>query len=469
MVADDPQGLLLLAQQFGSADAHRLVPYFEGYISTLRSTSGVTFDWQPLVELIERIVPNLTTADSGVAQVVSNLISQGVGASANPIPDELHERCIAAMATVVETFATPLSTDPEGEGRIGLHHQINHAAGCASDAFMRCLWALWVLRRDDGRSLPPVVREPVEASLANDWGGIEFRHALGEFWFVLEWWEPGWLAAHIDHVWPDGDAHRAINARRTFFFGFLFSETVPLPALASLAEMFGDAVLDFGNEHKSYFDETRLVEPFVHLLTIAWLHDLPGYGFDGVMGAFLDSAPDDVRSAFVRRLGYVSMTKPDNGGIDDRRTWIRRNAYWARRADDLGKGLNITQPSKELSAFCTWLKHSTDTMSALEPRLNISIDHLAEGGYRRDLIAFIAARGVAEPLPSIRVMLRLVERLLEEGTLGIWTTSPEMEAALSAISQGAKPSHRRLIRKIANCFVRAGVTNYQGILNGGSK
>ncbi len=290
------------------------------------------------------------------------------------------------------------------------------------------------------------------------------RHALGEFWFVLDWGEPGWLAAHSGQLWPENTDNATINARRAFLLGFLNASQWSRKPLSAIQLMFADGINDLARIEPEYFDGFGDSNRFVQYLVYGWLYDIDGYSFDGLLGDFVGTVPDVERTRFVRILGRTYWHST-GGPSDFAKTIARRDEYWKRRVSDFGDDLPINVKSEELSAFCVWTKDLGLTVKVVESRLNVSIDHLSDGTYARDLLVFLAARGALEPLPTLRLMNRLFDRLHTDDKLPLWKHySPELDAALDAICGGAKPSHRNLIRQLANTLSRAGLQSQAGRL-----
>ena len=321
LIGEDPEGFLSLAPILGPEDGERLLPYFESYERLLQTQSDpqfatVAFTWEPLLELMERVAAADLRGAPGTAREVARLIDSGVANARNPIPAQLLDRATAVTVNLLDTLAQPLDTDPQQGGQIGRNHQLNHPAGAAADAFMRCVWQALYLATDEQRRLPAQAAPWIAAALKRGWGGLEMRHAFGEFWFVLEWGEPGWLAAHVQGIWPAGADLGSSNARRAFLYGILGSREWRRSALEALRPVIREAIGDLAKREPEYFDEHGLAEPFVRLLVRGWLYDVDGFGLDGLVGEFVQAAPDAERSRFVGLLGREHRVSDSADAVD---------------------------------------------------------------------------------------------------------------------------------------------------------
>lgn len=458
MIREDPASLLSLAPLLDSQDGERLVSYFSAYESILDS-EGVTtgLNWVPLIDLMKRISAGDPAGVRWTSSQMASLVDRGVTSEYNPIPAELLDSALQVTARLIEVFATPLTTEPDYGGRVGLNDQLNSTAGKAADAFMRTVWQKLFLTTDQPQLLPPEARERIANALESGWGGLELRHALGEFWYVLGWGEPGWLATYFERIWPLGDDWAATNARRAFLFGFLQARQWSRPMLQALRPMFADVVQDVGREHPLYLDERQLAEPFVKHLVFGWLYELVGFGFDGLLGDFVNVAPDAIRAAFVRQLGSQYRVSDGGDEPDISSTEARRAEYWRQRVEDLKVRLPVSEPSEELNAFFGWLKNSVGTLRESEERLNASIDHLPEWHNADELLEFISSHGEREPLPALRLLLRFANRLTGDQKLYLWGHNAKLNSAIEAVCQGALPSHRSKILQLADRMMRAGL------------
>jgi hypothetical protein len=454
LVQDDPQGLLALAPLLRPEDGYLLSWFLDAYESLLRDKSAVTFDWSPLIALIQRLASVSSKEMSSVAIELGHLVSSGTASDHNPIPVELLGSTIEAMAAVISNFAKPLGALGEDD-LLRRDHQLNNPAGASADAFMRCIWRKLILASNEELRLPYESLAWITAALDAGWGGREMRHALGEFWFVLRWTDPSWLGAHVDQLWPQGDDPSVVNARHAFLHGFLQASQWTSCALLALRPMFADAIHDLSLDRSIHLDRAELKQALARYLVLGWLYEVEGYDFDGLIGQFVEAAPDADRARFVRQLGRTHRFKRDDSAVDLEDTRERRERYWKRRVDALRKTLPVFEPSEELSAFCSWPIHASESLRRLESRLAVSTDHLT-GGDAGALLKIIAIKAEAEPLPAIRLLLRMADRLITTESMQFWIHSRELEAAIASICRSARPRHRSEIRKIQDRFVMAG-------------
>lgn len=430
---------------------------FESIVGLDNELPDLMFDWLPLIELMERIVDQGPADLPWTSSQMARLVERGVGSKSNPIPIDLVERVATVMGRLLQANARPLDTDPEQGGRIESGHQINSAAGNAANAFMRCVWQQLFLSTEEQRQLPEEARLKIDAALESGWGGLEMRHALGEFWFVPGWGQPGWLETSFDRLWPSQSDWKATNIRRAFLFGFLQASSWSRPSLLALRPLFSEVIQDLVSESPVFLDRQTQSEGLVYHLVLGWLYEVESFDFDDLIGEFVKLAPDEVRATFVRQLGQQIRIVETGDEPDMEVTDARRAEYWTRRADELSKNLPISESSKELAAFLTWLESSRRSLKDSVKLLNVSIDHLPEWGGAHELLKFIAGRAEAEPLYALRLLLRMANRLFIDQRLYIWGHSREIDAAIEALCRGIRPSHYGEARQLADRMMRAGL------------
>lgn len=467
LIRQNPAEMLQLAPELKAEDGERLITYVSAYENVLDSTTALAgFDWIPLLELMERIIADCPAKNPRTCGQMASLIDRGITSTHNPIPTESLHRALTITAQVLGSLAHPLETDPDAGGRVRLGDQLNEPAGKAADAFMRCVWQMLFLAVDETRHLPAEASAWIDKALEDGWGGLEMRHALGEFWFVLEWGEPGWLSRHADDLWPQSDEMASIHARRAFLFGFLQARTLSQAALEALQRMFVDAILDLNRDDRMYLDDEQFGGRFAQSVVYGWLYDVDQFDFDGLLGEFLGVASDTLRAEMVRQLGGLYRLSENGNATDIQATEAKRDEYWRRRVDHLKDRLSVSEVSKELGTFVAWGQSSQYTLRSLEKRLSVSIDHLPEGRSAHDLFELIAAKGAEEPLPALRLLIQFCDRLLFEKRLYLWGRDRGLHAAIDAVCKGAKPSHRSRILQLADRMLRAGLVEMSTKLQG---
>jgi hypothetical protein len=458
LVREDPEGLLDVTPLLGPEDAEIVESYIGAYVTLSEANAAVAFRWEPLIKLLSRVVDEDPDTQGELPFKIGHLIGNGAASQFSPIPADLLDSTLALLAVLISAHATPLDAEPVTGAWRGRIHQLNSVAGIAADALMSVIWRQLRSAQEDERRLQDVATGWIERALSDGWGGQEMRHAQGQYGAVLEWGEPGWLAAHLDDVWPPGDDEAAVNARRMFLHGFLHADSWSLRALRILRPMFADGNNDLARERPLYFDEPGQRESFLRQLAAGWLNEVEG--FDALLEEFLRVATDAERASFVRELGQQFRFDPASKGVDYAGTLVKRDAYWKRRVDELSISLPVAERSEELGAFCSWTDRMHQSLRSLETRFNVSIDHLANGFSTADLLEYIAARGEHQPLPALRLLNRLAERLFTDRDLHLWAQSHELEAALDAACQGARPHHRPLVRQLADQLIRSGLMDY---------
>lgn len=452
LVHEDPEGLLALVQHIGPDDGERLAAYFDAYDTLLDSGTHSTFDWEPLIYLIERVVEGATEIPQTVTHA-ARLIREGIINTQIPLPHALLDRSMIAMAKAIEELSQPFDVDPELTLSVD---QLNHPAGAAANALMLSLHRKLELEPEP-RQIPRVAQPWIDAALAEGWGGVQMRHSLGQFWPTLEWAEPGWLSTHSEQLWPTTAAPRSVNAKRAFLAGFVEEGSTSAVSVQALVRMFSDLIEDLELEEPIYLYRDDVVDAIVQRLAIAWLWELAGFGFEGLLGTFVATAPDNARARLVWHLGRMHRFNADNP-LDLEATRARQDEYWQCRVDDLGSRLPVAEASKELSTFFGWPMLASWSLSELEERLNVGVDHLAEGSYVVHLLKLISVHAEREPEPALRLLIRILDRLHVERAIGRWRHSRDLEAALDAIRRGAKAEQHEQILRMADFLVRGGLS-----------
>jgi hypothetical protein len=460
LVDEDPAGLLALAPFLDARDSDLIETYVGAYSTALTTKNETPFDWEPLVELMERVTRAEIATVRSATGYMGRFIREGLLSEQQPIPSEHLAPVASILARIIGAFATELSAPPISDSWMGRIHQLNHDAGIAADTFMLTIWRMLRVKNPEERHLPDEISAWIDMALDVGWGGQEMRHALGQYGSILGWGEPGWLFNHLEAVWPCGDSREAVNARRLFLHGLLHATHWSLTEIEVLLPVLSEAVRDLGREEPLYFSEAGQRGPFVTYLVLGWLNDCQGFGFDGLIGKFTKVAPDTVRAMFVRELGRHFRMSRGQEQLDYDGTLAKRDKYWSWRIDELGHVLPVSEPSEELSTFCSWQEYPQRSLRSLEPRFVVSIDHLTDGFHAMHLLEYIAARGESEPLPALRLLHRLADHLLTTHKLALWTENRELEAALDAACRGSRPTHRRQVRQLTDVLVRGGLTSY---------
>jgi hypothetical protein len=292
-------------------------------------------------------------------------------------------------------------------------------------------------------------------------GGIEFRYALGQFWFVLEWLDQGWIQERTDQLWPSGTTDVSENARRAFLFGMVNSwhyyQGWSRRMLSALVQMFKDCVDDLAKTERIYFYERGLIEPFAQYLSLGWLNGVAEYGENGIFGDLFDSARDEERGEIIRVL--CRNYRFADGAVDFEGTREMKLEFWRKRGERISSVLPYGTPSKELTAYSYWPNQLGLSLTEAEPYLEPTIAHLERSFAFEEIENLIRVKGLTETLPAIRLLEKLVERMKVEPEIRWRATS--LRNAMDSICKGARASHKTRIRRLAEVMLAEGLLDYR--------
>ena len=294
LVRRDPDEMLTFCRLLREDDFPDAFSYFSAYLSLVKD--GVTFAWRPLVELCERLSPDPPADRGGVSWAVSWLLCDGLSNRDFGIPVDLLGRTLAVVIRIIDGLFTPLS---RGVERPDLTvHQLNDPAGRAADGLLFYIWRSNVAD-PRSRHIPDDAASYLQRALDDAWGGVELRHAIGNYVNILEWCEPGWLRAHMDSLWPASGTDEASNARVAFWNGYLWTPQLGAEVMISLTRQYSAVLRAFSGDNNPYLGERQLLERLAEHLVIGWLRDVKGFSFNDLLGEFVQTAPDALRAHAV--------------------------------------------------------------------------------------------------------------------------------------------------------------------------
>ena len=441
LVRDDPEGMLAVAPKVSRHDFPSAWPYLDSYRELIKERRA--FAWLPLIDMIERLTAGPNDGGRDMEWAVCWLVLDGLADRQFGIPGDLLDRAFAVVVHLLGGLATPLEHGLP-EVRDLESHQLNDPAGRAADSLMLYVWRKAVGAGDENRRIPGEAHAWIERALSDGWGGIELRHAFGQYIRTLEWCQPGWLLKNIERLWPDGNGDAELNARVAFFDGYLWDSGLAADVMRALLPQYRQVMPDVASGTAIHLGKRDLSEQFVNHIIIGWIWDLDGFGFDGLLGQLLDIAPDELRAHLVWFMGkeYDQATEPDW-----RKTlWAKMDEYWQRRSDALAT-LRPEDRSEELTGFCSWPLKVNASVEYLEPRLHQAIDHLSVGFGIEQLLEHLSHKAKAEPKACAALL---------EHTIRRWTDDPEvywigreLEPTLAAILRnGGRPEHQAVERII---------------------
>ena len=451
-VLQEPGRLTTLAPYFSEDDYPHLWTYFAGYAEALKQ-SDAPFSWTPLIGLAARIATAPLGSQDHVLVTMAWLLHDGLRQSKNPIPHDLMDQILAIATALLTERATPLDA---GDAINDFDtHQLNSAAGVAATLFMVWLWH--ALETDDGkltRGWPLDTASKIAAALEGAWGGIEMRYAMGEFAWLLEWCEPGWVAGHLtDVALPPAHPQSA----RAFSRGYLRSEHLDQHVMREMLGVYRSLiprVADNGADHQ----DDLLSRKVIGHIVAGWSVDLVGFDLEGLLGELHAALSDELRGE-IARLMMLHLEAAEGQQRAD--LWTKMDAYWTFVVERYREAEPVER-SDELTWFCSWVAYIPALLADIETRLYVSIDHVSRGFGLERLIDSLAARAGTEPLPVARLASRLVRR---------WSNDPEiqwygrsLEQVIEGIWRSGNPEARDIAKVVVDELLKAGMGDFSSAL-----
>lgn len=453
LVQEGPDGMLDFAAKLEAQDFYYIWPYLDAYSELMKG--GVAFRWAPLIELCERIVSERPGAEGSHIAEVSRFLRNGLGSKPEKlgIPDDLLDRAFQVIVQLLDGRYTRLEVGLE-DSRDTSVHQLNSAPGEAADAFMFYVWRRGTESKE-GDGIPAQASDRIGNALSEGWGGMELRHAIGQFLNVLEWLEPGWVEANLPALFPQGDTLDAFNARKAMVNGYLLCRPTSRSLMRSLTRMFAEVIPDTGREERLYLDERIAVNPFTDQIVIGWIWNLEGFGIDGLLGELVAEANDEVRARIVWFLGAEYA----NADEEWRRTlWDKMDEYWSWRVESL-RSLAIDEPSEELTRFCAWVRDLAIPLDQIESRLQFSIQHFSMYFGVHVLLENLVTRAASETAAASRLLEFTVDTLAD--TPEMHWSSADLKKALDALCEYAGAQERKAIGTTADRLLAVGILDYR--------
>jgi hypothetical protein len=403
LVKEDPDGMLALAPILERNDIGRAWPYLEAYVQLAKD--NVSFSWGPLIDLADRTVVETRSDDDSAEWAVTSMLRGGSGYRLSGVPDGLLGRSVAISVRVLTNRFRPLEEHANSEGDL-TSHQLNAPAGRAADTILICLWRELVARNGNLGQFPDEIGRILDSAVRDGWGGLELRHALGQFAWVVDRSVPGWISGQLATLYPSGEDEACLGARRAFLAGYLYSGHLADDLMQVLVPMYQDAIADSGREVPQLLGDRMLVTRLMEHIVIGWLKDVRGFGFDGLLGDLVDTATDDN----LAQIAWYLWKEYGDADVEFRaQLWPKMDEYWTRRTEAL-RTLGATERSRELTRLAEWADRVERPLAEMEERLRVSIDHLDRHATMESLLETLAARGADEWEPASRLLERLVDR-----------------------------------------------------------
>ena len=465
LVREDPAKHLQLGELLAVDDFPDAWCYFDAYEQLAKE--GTEFDWRPLLTAINQLTG--ASDASPVYWSAAHIMKSAATSTTNPVtPDDLDllgdvvERILAATCV-------PIHSRDQIERDL-LTHQLNAPAGAAADALISiCFRRAYDASGEEERAsnLPESPRmdqrsrEVLSKAVSEGWGGIELRHSIGQMLWRILWADASWLAKHVNTLLPielDDPAHA--GAWRGFWAGHLRTDRLYEPVMERLFERYEVLVEDAIRQEPvvlmdAFSGHDR--DPLGEHLRIAWLRGYEGFGQEGLFNKFYEGISEEGRANVVRALvpdlRHASTTDDGAWGT---RVLSELYGFWDRRLH-IAKTQRAGERSKEISAFCFWLRELREGPDVMEERLKAMLT-LVEGGFECDLVLDYLAANVKLASGSVARLLPLVVEGVPEGPEGSWHAEkipPVIETTWSLVEDSE--SRTALVKAASRLLERFGI------------
>jgi hypothetical protein len=378
--------------------------YAGALLDRLTNTERYPLTWESKIALCERLLGDeLVRTDvtshydggwMGVRQTMVRLIETWFDESKQPVPLEYLARVREILLTLVDDPDPQAESDRPEEGAYGEKNpsiiSINHVRPSALNALINYAWYRVRLQyqmagdtqpHEPGPSrLEPIMRETLTRKLDRRADPSWAVHSIyGQQLTLLFWLDKGWLEAHVDHIFPEGD-----NEENKWFYAAAwdsyvrFTKSVSLPCVEILRSKYERAI---DNLSKGIVTRTS-AQPGRDLaghLLIDYLHaeyDLRSpVGENSLVAKFFSrlSPSEHADAAWV----LWNICNHNRDMLDT--YWPRARALWQWRVDAASSAGHPIDFDDEMNWFSLLLRiaRERETMISLWPLLEGILPHIA--------------------------------------------------------------------------------------------
>ncbi len=465
LVREDPAKHLDLGELLVVDDFPAAWCYFDAYEQLAKE--GVEFDWRPLLTAINRLID--APDASPVYWSAAHIMKHAAFSTTNRVTLDDLDLLSDAVERILAATCAPIHSHDQIERDL-LTHQLNDPAGTSADALIGICFRRAYDTSDEeekASNLPERPRmdersrEVLSKAVSEGWGGVELRHSIGQMLWRILWADASWLAEHVNTLLPISlENAAAAGAWRGFWAGHLRTDRLYEPVMECLFERYEALVADAMRQEpvvlmESFSGHDR--DALGDHIRVAWLRGYEGFGQEGLFGKFYEGISEEGRANVVRALvpDLRHATKTDD------ETWRTRllsvlYGFWDRRLQ-VAKTQRAGERSKEISAFCLWLRELREGPDTMEERVKAMLP-LVEGGFECDLVLDYLAANVKLASGSVARLLPLVVEGVPEGPEGSWHAEkipPVIETTWSLVEDSE--SRAALVKAASRLLERFGI------------
>jgi hypothetical protein len=454
--------------------------------------AGHEFDWEPVLELCERVSRTSETATedgeppdiapgywmttyASARSAVADLLESAVVQDERAVPPALLNR-VRDILLVLADDVNP-SAQYERKWRSDrpsgvLDLALNVIRGKAVEALVR--YALHVARTrptkresggfsSSGSRLESKIKEKLTDKLDKEVDPSLAVHSLfGKYLPSLYYLDEDWTLAHLDDIFPRQSAMleywEAAWDGYLFggqFFGYLYDLLKPYYRFA-IEQLALGAKGHAGSE----FSRRRLGQ---HLAALYWRGVETLADDDSLLHLFLDSAPDEVRAAFVDSLGSALAEVEPSANSQE---WQRVETLWRARFRFANHTIQQTghlgNLHAELAAFARWVPSIPEALDDLYPEIRLSL-RLADNSLAARVVEFLA-HTVNE---NLGIAVALLEEVVEQDR-GPWFLIAQRDQVYDILSSAMKSEDLEIQSaavRVINLFGERGNEHYRELLD----
>jgi hypothetical protein len=472
LVKRDPSRYLGLAAmlEIGDFETGEAWRYFQAYADL--ASSGVALEWSPLVQACLRLATASAAAGApgrqaawAVARLLRDAVSGGWGIGPGEFPTILD-----ALTRIAGVYGTPLEENilKAPGGRL-LDNQLNEPGGIAAEGIVLLAWRdRAVLRQaatltpDSGTpELHREIKDVLDMGLRSAFGGIELRIAIGQFIALLNEAYPRFVDEYYDLLLPNGDGTSDRNSAIGFWVGYLSANHVYSELLLSQTSRYESWMAIVLSDDGIFEGFVR--QRFIEHLAIGALRGLDGFGLDGLLGRFAESATEP---ALEHMAWYFGRALAESKGADDN-DWERRvievaDSYWSHRFSKLDSELATGEKSREVTSFVAWLEDYPGSLANIYDRLLFAIDHVGTGHSFTELASYLT-RNVAAGVSRVATAAERIAFQWASRSDLVWSGNG-LKPLLQAVLNAGAEAERLMVERVVNLLLRDLDVDFRDIL-----
>lgn len=474
LVTEDPDTYLALASRIDSVHPIYVRDYVLGLTQAVRQ--GKVIDWQPVVDLADRLVPDTppeTWPDSappaddktdanyglrGTREGIADLLEEGL-LPREPRPEE--RRISTSLLPNVRQILLRLVRDTyptrDEEDRYASRHAqtsreppdwtgyaINTARGQATHSLIKYAWRrAWDSREGTGQAptaLEADVREALDTLLRDQCRSV--RSVFGFWLWLLHRLDVGWTESRLERILPHDEADNEIW--EASWLAFLhYSRGMSEPLYEVLRQDYRRAI-----RCVALAQDGRLLKGLASHLANAYLLTWEALETPGsLIGKFLDTTEDGARSELAESLAR------ELGGMGQEPE--RMSEYWPRFRAFLEHRVNsaAVDPgahSKELMALASWCRElpagELGRLGELgEPLRVVACAPMFQHGVQ-PLLEYLSRDASADPAVATAIAVSVLRKSPRESWL--WQDQEIGRILGVAFASGGQKAQRQAVRMI---------------------